>query len=122
MEDLLINTLSTLGYPVRRQGSLGEKEEYPASFFTFWNNESFDAGHYDGNSAACIWDFDVNFYSTDISKTYSVLSESIDLLKQAGFIISGRGHDVASDEKSHTGRGYNALYRENQEVKKNEVY
>ena len=113
MEDLLIEKLLTLNYPVRRQGSIGEAENYPSSFFTFWNNASSDGSHYDGNAAACIWDFDVNFYSTDVSKTYDVLNEAITLLKQAGFIISGRGYDVASDEKSHTGRGINVLYREN---------
>ena len=116
MEDLLIVTLNTLGYPVRRQGSLGDSEDYPDNFFTFWNNDSFDGSHYDGVAASCIWDFDVNFYSVDVSKTYEVLSKSIEVLKQAGFIISGKGHDVVSDEKSHTGRGMNVLYFEREEI------
>ena len=31
-------------------------------------------------------------------------------LKAAGWIVSGRGYDVASDEPTHTGRGFDALY------------
>ena len=38
MEDNLIELLATFGYPVLRQGSLAENEQYPPTFFTFWNN------------------------------------------------------------------------------------
>ena len=39
MEELLVQTLESFGYPVRRQGSLGAQEQYPDHFFTFWNND-----------------------------------------------------------------------------------
>ena len=110
MEDELIAILSTFGYPVKRQGSLSSEDAYPSDFFTFWNNDSSDHNHYDNSEYGTNWDFDVNFYSTDPEKTYSVLSSARDLLKSHGWIVSGKGHDVMSDEPTHTGRGMEALY------------
>ena len=96
MEDLLIEILEEFGCPVIRQGSMDPEEEYPEHFFTFWNNESTDRSHYDNQCVSKVYDFDVNVYSVDPEKTYT--------------IISGDGYDVASDEKTHTGRGVNALF------------
>ena len=110
MEDALIDTLSNLGYPVIRQGSMSDDTSYPDHFFTFWNNDSSDHSHYDNAEYGIVWDFDVNFYSINPSKTYSVLREARAALKKAGWIISGEGYDVASDEPTHTGRGMNATY------------
>lgn len=112
MEDLLIATIETLGYPVRRQGSFASDETYPDDFFTYWNNASDDGSHYDNAATSTIWDFDVNFYSINTSRTYSELAKCKKALKNAGFIISGNGYDVMSDEPTHTGRGMNALYLE----------
>ena len=112
MEDLLIHILEGFGYPVFRQGSLSEDDEYPDHFFTFWNNESADGSHYDNDAASTIWYFDVNFYSVDPALTYSKLNEAITKLKAEKFIVSGKGHDVVSDEITHTGRGVNALFLE----------
>ena len=110
MEDELITILSTFKYPVRRQGSLSDEENYPDHFFTFWNNDSNDHAHYNNTEYGTVWDFDVNFYSIDPATTYSVLSQAKTALKAAGWIISGQGYDVASDEPTHTGRGMNAIY------------
>lgn len=112
MEDLLISVLKESGYPVFRQGSLAENEPYPDSFFTFWNNSSDDGSHYDNDAASTVWDFDVNFYSSDPALTYSILEQARIKLKNEHFIISGKGYDVASDEPTHTGRGMNALFLE----------
>lgn len=110
MEDELIEVLITFGFSVRRQGSLAENEDYPESFFTFWNNNSTDHAHYDNTEHGTEWDFDVNFYSTDPFQTYRVLADARQRLKERGFIISGKGYDVASDEVTHIGRGMNVLY------------
>ena len=110
MEDELIEVLMTFGFPVRRQGSLLADETYPESFFTFWNNDSTDHAHYDNTEHGTEWDFDVNFYSTDPEQTYRVLADARQRLKERGFIISGKGYDVASDEVTHIGRGMNVLY------------
>lgn len=109
MKDLLIKTLETFGYPVILQGSLGKDETYPDSFFTFWNNDSYDGSHYDNVPIGYIWDFDVNFYSTDPALVNTKLLEAKTKLKQQGFIVPGKGHDVASDEIGWTGRGMNVI-------------
>lgn len=110
MEDRLIELLESFGYPVIRQGSMSESESYADNFFTFWNNDSSDGSHYDNDAASLIYDYDVNSYSSDPSLTYSNLRDAISLLKSEGFIISGDGYDVVSDEDTHTGRGVNVLY------------
>lgn len=112
MEDKLIELLETFGYPVYRQGSLSNDATYPDSFFTFWNNQSPDHAFYDNTEYGTEWDFDVNFYSNDPDLTYSKLFEAKTLLKQNGWVVPGKGHDVMSDEPSHSGRGISALFLE----------
>ncbi len=114
MEDLLIQTLEEMGYPIIRQGSMTDEEEYPESFFTFWNNDCYGRGFYDDGETQSVWDYDLNFYSTDPSLTHTKLLEAKQLLKSEGFIVCGKGHDVASDEPTHTGRGINVFYLENE--------
>lgn len=109
MEDKLIEILETFGYPVMRQGAMLDDEEYPDDFFTFWNNDTYNLNHYDNKEKATAYDFDVNFYSCSPSRTYEKITDAINLLKSNGFIINGRGHDVASDEASHTGRGISVI-------------
>lgn len=111
MEELLFKVLEETGYPYMLQGSLLPEEEYPDNFFTFWNNDSSDVNHYDNKAAAIAYDYDVNFYSVDQEKVYTVLRETIEKLKEKGFIISGDGYSVQSDEPTHDGRGVNVLYR-----------
>lgn len=110
MEDLLIELLSTFGYPVRLQGSFAEDEKYPEHFFTFWNNSSDSQSYYDNDENAIVYNYDVNFYSCDPERVYSALREAKQLLKANGFIISGDGYSVASDEPTHDGRGMNVSY------------
>lgn len=112
MEDLLIEVLSSFGYDVVLQGSMAQEEEYPDQFFTWWDNGSVDASHYDNKNSSVVFDYDVNFYSTDAAEVYSKLMEAKKLLKEKGFIISGSGHSVMSDEQTHTGRGMNVLFRQ----------
>lgn len=107
MKELLVEILETFGFPVHQQGSLGADEQYPESFFTFWNNETYGEAFYDNKEHEDIWDFDLNFYSSDPGLVNVKLNEAIKLLKQHDFIASGEGYDVASDEPTHTGRGIN---------------
>lgn len=109
MEDYLIQLLETFGSEVFRQGSLAGRP-YPESFFTFWNGTSEDGNHYDNKPLENIETFDVNYYSTDPDETYSKLEAARALLLQNGFMISGTGYDVPSDEVTHTGRGFEATY------------
>lgn len=115
MKDNLISLLETFGYPVFQQGSLAPDEAYPESFFTFWNRDTYDWHHYNNNAIGDVWMFDVNFYSTDPALVNTKLAEAKALLKENRFIISGKGHDIGSDEPTHTGRGMTVLYIEHKE-------
>ena len=110
MEDKLIEVLTSIVPIVIRQGSLAPNEKYPKEFFTFWNNDSSDGAHYDNKANNTLYDYDINFYSKSPERTHSVLAEAIAQLKANGWIIDGKGHDVASDEITHTGRGVNVLF------------
>lgn len=110
MEDLLIEILESFGYPVRLQGSLLPDEKYPDHFFTFWNRSSDSQSHYDNDEHSIAYTYDVNFYSINPEYVYTKLREAKQLLKANGFIISGDGYSVASDEPTHDGRGMNVSY------------
>ena len=110
MKEELIEILETFKYPVFLQGSVSQA--YPDSFFTIWNNETSDQNHYDNDAIAYVWDFDVNFYSNDPTLVNTVPVQVKSSLKAHGWIVSGKGRDVPSDEPSHTGRGLTALYLE----------
>lgn len=112
MLDLLIETLESLNYPVRLQGSLLPDERYPESFFTFWNDATDGNSFYSNDEHSIIWLYSVNFYSVDPVLVNSMLLEAKSLLKTAGFIVTGAGYDVASDEVTHTGRGITVTYRQ----------
>ena len=110
MEDLLIEVLSSFGFPVILQGSLAANARYPDNFFTFWNNDSSDGTHYDNAAASVLYEYEVNFYSNNPANVYDVLRAAIAKLRAAGFIISGDGYSVASDEPTHDGRGVDVEY------------
>ena len=118
MEDLLIELLGSFGYPVIRQGSLTDSEPYPNTFFTFWNNDESQIKAFDNGFELVAYDFDVNCYSNNPLTTYELLRSARKLLKQNGFEPLSRGYDVASDEPTHTGRGFRVIKKvyENQEV------
>ena len=114
MVDNLIELLQSFNYPVIRQGSLAPDAAYPDTFFTFWNSD--EAGHsfYDNDTANVDWTFQVNVYSTDPDKCYSLLGEARTLLKSAGYVIATRGYDLQSDEITHIGRGMLVMYLKNE--------
>ena len=113
MKENLIQLLESFGYPVKLQGSISQSEQYPETFFTFWNNASEDGSHYDNIAIYYVWDFTVNLYSSNPTLVNTLLPQAIQILRNNGWIISGRGYDVPSDEPSHTGRAFDALYIEN---------
>lgn len=112
MEDKLIELLETLGYPVFLQGSLLESEPYPDHFFTFWNDSSNGSSYYSNEETAIEWEYSLNFYSVDPILTNTKLLEAKKLLKANGWVVSGAGYSVMSDEPTHTGRGVSILYRQ----------
>ena len=112
IKTLLINKLTALfpTYPVYLQGTVSDDASMPDSFFTFFNNSTVDDAFYDNTEHCTIWDFDLNFYSTDPALVNTVLASVVAALKAEGWTIDGVGYDLISDIKTHTGRGVNALY------------
>lgn len=110
IEDKLLEILEEYGYPVRLQGSILEDEPYPEHFFTFWNDSSESSMFYDNDENAIIYDYSVNFYSIDSELVYTMLRDVKKKLKASGFIVSGDGYSVASDENTHDGRGIDVTY------------
>lgn len=110
MKSELIAILEEFKYPVFLQGSLTKDEPYPPTFFTFWNNSSTDQAYYDNDPIESVWAFTVNLYSSDPSIVNTTLIDVRSLLKSNGWIVSGRGYDVPSDEPTHTGRAIDVLY------------
>lgn len=109
MEDRLLELLESFGYPVMRQGSLGENP-YPDTFLTFWERDGDDGSHYDNIRISVVYEYDVNVYSCDPDTAYSLMRQVVRTLKSEGFLIPGIGYDVASDEDSHIGRGVSVRY------------
>lgn len=113
MKAELFNLLNTFGFPVYRQGSMSSEEDYPSSFFTFWNFETPEDKHYDNDASRAVWGFWVYLYSNDSDLVDSKLEEARKLLKSNGWIIDGKGEDVASDVETHTGRMFTCYKIEN---------
>ena len=105
MEDELLSLLETFDVPVVRQGSLAPEDPYPAAFITFWNSDEDEQSFYDNKAALSSYSYDVNVYSSDPARAYSLLSEIRTFLKNHGWIIARKGFDVGSDKITHVGRG-----------------
>lgn len=103
MKRLLISTLEKPGYPVRLQGSIADDEAYPETFITYFILDSEDRSHYDNDTDSWGWYIQVCVYSTNPLLVDSIPRELLKLMKAAGFIPQGRGHDMLSDEPPHTG-------------------
>ena len=116
MEDILINLLSSFKYPVIRQGSLAPDAKYPDTFFTFWNNTETEISAYNNQTFTVVYNYDVNVYSNDPEKVYTLLRAARKLLKQNGWQAPERGHDLASDEITHTGRGIEVTYIQTESI------
>ena len=115
MEDKLTSILEeAFGYPVFLQGSMADEAEYPNHFFTYWNDSADGSSFYSNTEGVIVWQYSLNFYSNDLSLVSGTLLRAKDELKKNGWIVSGAGYGVASDEPTHTGRGISLLYRQEQ--------
>ena len=103
MKDKLISVLEKYGYPVILQGSMAEDEQYPESFITFQTTGSYEQGFYDGNAYGTQWQFAVIFYTSRPELLSTMPMQIYTDLKAAGWIPQGKGHDILSDEPTHTG-------------------
>lgn len=103
MKQKLLDVLNSFGYPVYLQGTLGEDEKYPDTFITFWTESTDDNAHYNNGTHSVDWYFTVILYSSSAKIVNELPQEIRKALKGAGFIPQGKGHDVPSDEVTHTG-------------------
>lgn len=116
MTDKLIELLSGFGYPVLEQGSMGKDEDYPNSFFTFFNIDTPDSAFYDNKATKFEWIFNLCFYSNDFNLAYSKFEEATKLLKENGWIIrNSKGYAAPSDVDTHLGRQTRITYEEREE-------
>lgn len=123
MKEELISLLNTLEYPVFLQGSLQDTESYPQSFFTFWNFSTPEAAFYDNDAGRAVWGFWIYFYSTSPLLVETEPEKARKLLKQNGYILDGKAHDIAVDKPTHTGALFTVYKYENyqEEVNPNET-
>lgn len=103
MKKILTELLETFGYPVFLQGSLSAEEDYPDSFFTFWNFDTPEEAFYDNDANQALWGFWVYFYSVDPRLVEIMPERARKSLKENGFILHGKAHDIAVDKPTHTG-------------------
>lgn len=111
MREKLINLLESFGYPVHLQGSLLSVDDYPDSFFTFWNFQNDGDLFYDNESYASDFGYWIYFYSSDPELIENKTNEVKAVLKKNKFIVQGP-IDARSDIKSHTGKMLTIFYKE----------
>lgn len=106
MVEALITILKSFGYPVYRQGSMSDKDVYPDTFITFWNNETPDHAHYNDTAYGTSWDFNVYVYTREKASTaYTLIDNIRAALLSAGWVVPSRGEDISSDADTHIARG-----------------
>ena len=112
MIEKLIVALESLGYLIFQRGSLNVNEDYPESFFTFWNFQADENKTFDNTPISCDWGYWLYFYSNDPELIQSELLKAKELLKKNDFEVWGKGEDIKSDSPSHTARMINVYYHE----------
>lgn len=91
-------TLSSLGFPVYRHGTLGDDEPLPDTYITYMVDGSDDAFPFDNEITYTDWDFAAFIYSRN-PQTVQELAVSVrQTLKAAGFIPQGKGIDYPTEE------------------------
>lgn len=110
--ELLYGTLEAQGLPVYLQGSMADDESYPEQFITYQNIATDGGMYYDNREGVVVWSYNVAIYATRPDVAQSTLMKVRDELRALDFVASGAGHDMISDEPTHTGRGLDVLYVE----------
>lgn len=112
MREQFIALLQTFGLPISLQGSLNKNSAYPSSFFTYWNDTTEDNAHYDNDAIAFNWQFTIYYYTQNenAAQMDGVFLQIRNLFKQNGWIMTGVGYDVPSDEPTHVGRAIDVYY------------
>lgn len=115
MKNELVVLLETLGFPVYLQGTINSMDEYPESFFAFWNFDTPEAAFYDDAANRAVWGFWIYFYSVDPELVESIPEQARQLLKANDWILQGKANDISVDKPTHTGAFFTAYKFENYE-------
>lgn len=115
MKSQLIELLETFGYPVFLQGSLNSVDEYPDTFFTFWDFDNPEGAFYDNDAGRCVWGFWVYFYSIDPESVEKIPEQARQMLRANGWTVGGKPTDISVDKATHTGAMFTAYNIENYE-------
>lgn len=106
---LLCGELDKLSYPYFLQGTFSG-ETYPDSFITYIVNSADDREHYDDDATSWTWNVTVIFYSNDPALLTTAPVEIRNALKTAGFIPTGKGYNIFSDDPNFYGWTQEFLY------------
>lgn len=112
MINTLIEILKTLEVEVYQQGSFTSTSEYPDRFFTYWNDNTIGKNFYDNKETKTEWYFTIHYYAPDPAECLDMILKAKAELQKNGFIVSGKGMDVASDSNYHAGRMIEAIFLE----------
>lgn len=99
----LFNLFKEMGYEYDRQGSVS-LENYPNSFFTYWNFDTPNLKSRDNVSKSYVEYVNVYFYTQNARLIYSVMDDFIKRAKQKGFIVEGKAKDTPADKENYFGR------------------
>ena len=99
---LLCSTIESLKYPYYLQGTFSG-ENYPDSFITYIINSSDDRAHYDDKTSSWTWNATVIFYTKDPALLATVPELIRTTLQSVGFIPTGKGYNIFSDDPNFTG-------------------
>lgn len=100
----LYNILTTNGLPAYVTGTYPLEQEYPDSFYTFFNQRS-DTNSLDNDEIAITYVYTINFYTNNPDILENEVAEIRKSLRNNGYAVSGP-YDVKSDEKTHFGKGF----------------
>lgn len=101
-----------LALPYYRQGSLADGDETPEAYYTFWNRDTTDLSHYDNESHRVEWTWEVWSFTDNADDIYSMMDNFIAAAKYNGFIIIGKGKDIATSVPTVFGREITIKYIE----------
>lgn len=114
----LIDALTACGFiqgeTLFLQGTINPDAAYPETFVTFWTDYTADSAHYENRTDSVEWHFTVILYSSNATTVNTKPAEIRAKMKEAGFLPQGKGNDIPSDEKTHTGWAMEFLYNEKQ--------
>lgn len=116
INQLIIDALASLNYPVILQGSMAPEAEYPDTFISFQTMTSETQESFDNEEALTAWDININIYSRDPAKVRDLATQSRTLLKAAGFIPQGKGFDLVSNEPGFIGWANDYYYLEKENI------